>query len=65
MMPASSINDQTPTKKSMEHDTGVPPLAHNGSGGSIGMDRSLESLFGLSIASNAISPQTALHPQAL
>ena len=65
MMPASSINDQTPTKKTMEHDTAVPPFAQNGSGGSIGMDRCLESLFGLSLPSNAISPSTALHPQAL
>jgi hypothetical protein len=62
-MPASSINDQTPTKKSMEHDTGVPP-APNGSGGIVGMERSFESLFGLSLPSNAMSPSTALHPHA-
>lgn len=65
-MPASSINDQTPTKKSMEHDTGIPPLVQNGIVGNGGMERSLESLLGLSLPSNAMTaPITSVQPPAL
>lgn len=64
MMPASSINEQTPTKKTIEHDNGVPPLLQNGGGGLSGIDRSLESLLGLSLPSNLNSAQT-VHPHAV